>query len=163
MFPLIFFQLNKSAILRKTIDYIRFLQNSNTKLKQENMALKMAARKNTLKDLLQTGGGMVREETLATDFNMDDTPPPSDVSSLSPTHSLPSSPEYQTHVKDESDDEPMSVTRGMLDHSRVALCMFMLMVVSVNPFGFVLNKFGNDGQEYPGSVRKTLAGCCLYI
>lgn len=130
------------------------------------MALKMAARKNTLKDLLQTGG-VVREDTHVADFNIDDTPPPSDVSSLSPTHSLPSSPEYQTHIKDESDDEPMNITRGMLDHSRIALCMFMLMVVSLNPFGFVLNKFGSDGQEYPSSIRKTLAGyklcCCSLI
>lgn len=39
-------QLNKSAILRKAIEYIRFLQQSNQKLKQENLALKMAMQKN---------------------------------------------------------------------------------------------------------------------
>ncbi|NXT60589.1 SRBP1 protein, partial [Chaetops frenatus] len=39
-------KLNKSAILRKAIEYIRFLQQSNQKLKQENLALKMAVQKN---------------------------------------------------------------------------------------------------------------------
>lgn len=43
-----FSQLNKSAVLRKAIDYIRYLQQSNQKLKQENMALKMAAQKNSM-------------------------------------------------------------------------------------------------------------------
>lgn len=40
-------QLNKSAVLRKAIDYIRYLQQTNQKLKQENMALKMSAQKNS--------------------------------------------------------------------------------------------------------------------
>lgn len=35
-------QLNKSAVLRKAIDYIRFLQHSNQKLKQENLTLRSA-------------------------------------------------------------------------------------------------------------------------
>lgn len=41
------FQLNKSAVLRKAIDYIRYLQQANQKLKQENMTLKMANQKNS--------------------------------------------------------------------------------------------------------------------
>lgn len=41
-------QLNKSAVLRKAIDYIRYLQQTNQKLKQENMALKMSAQKNSM-------------------------------------------------------------------------------------------------------------------
>lgn len=40
-------QLNKSAILKKAIDYIRFLRQTNQKLKQENLALKLAAQKNS--------------------------------------------------------------------------------------------------------------------
>lgn len=40
-------QLNKSAVLRKAIDYIRYLQQANQKLKQENMALKMVTQKNS--------------------------------------------------------------------------------------------------------------------
>ena len=34
-------KMNKSLILRKAIDYIRFLQAQNVKLKQENLRLKM--------------------------------------------------------------------------------------------------------------------------
>lgn len=40
-------QLNKSAVLKKAIDYIRYLQQTNQKLKQENIALKMSAQKNS--------------------------------------------------------------------------------------------------------------------
>nr|1AM9_A Chain A, Protein (sterol Regulatory Element Binding Protein 1a) [Homo sapiens]1AM9_B Chain B, Protein (sterol Regulatory Element Binding Protein 1a) [Homo sapiens]1AM9_C Chain C, Protein (sterol Regulatory Element Binding Protein 1a) [Homo sapiens]1AM9_D Chain D, Protein (sterol Regulatory Element Binding Protein 1a) [Homo sapiens] len=45
-------KLNKSAVLRKAIDYIRFLQHSNQKLKQENLSLRTAVHKSkSLKDL----------------------------------------------------------------------------------------------------------------
>ncbi len=37
-------QLNKSAILRKAIEYIKFIQAANQRLKQENMALKMSGK-----------------------------------------------------------------------------------------------------------------------
>ena len=40
-------QLNKSAVLRKAIDYIRFLQHSNRKLKQENLSLRTAVHKSS--------------------------------------------------------------------------------------------------------------------
>ena len=36
----LFHQVNKSAILKKAIDYIRFLQNQNSRLKQENLQLR---------------------------------------------------------------------------------------------------------------------------
>lgn len=111
------------------------------------MALKMAARKNTLKDLLSTGN-ITMDDSHVPDFHTDDTPPPSDVSSMSPVHSLPSSPEYTTQIKEESDDEHMGMSRGMLDHSRIALCMFMFAFISINPFGIILNKFGGTGGEF---------------
>lgn len=78
------FQLNKSAILRKAIDYIKFLQNSNAKLKQENMTLKMASQKQSLQELLKA------------DKDCGEITPPHSSPSLSPPHtdsSLPSSPE----------------------------------------------------------------------
>lgn len=40
-------QLNKSAVLRKAIDYIRFLQQGNQRLKQENLNLRTAAHKSS--------------------------------------------------------------------------------------------------------------------
>jgi sterol regulatory element-binding transcription factor 1 len=89
------FQLNKSAILRKAIDYIRHLQNLNTKLKQENLTLKLAAQK-PLKDLLADPVSKV--EMVKSECSEPITPPHSDESSpsMSPPLSevsLPSSPE----------------------------------------------------------------------
>lgn len=40
-------QMHKSGVLRKAIDYIKYLQQVNHKLRQENMALKMANQKNS--------------------------------------------------------------------------------------------------------------------
>ena len=61
----------------------------NNKLKQENLALKMAARKQSLKELL-----VPNEEMILNDLNGDITPPHSNVGSLSPSseRSTPSSP-----------------------------------------------------------------------
>lgn len=136
-------KLNKSGILRKTIDYIRFLQNSNTKLKQENMMLKMNAKQNTLKDLLATPDTHPSRQ-----YAPENTPPHSDIS-MSPTHSLPSSPEYSTTIKDEMDIEPMEgmISKGLLDHTKLSLCMFMLVIVAFNPFGLALNRFSSYDQH----------------
>ena len=89
------FQLNKSAILRKAIDYIRYLQNSNAKLKQENLTLKLAAQK-PLKELLADPVSKV--EVVKDECPGPITPPHSDDSSpsMSPPlsdASLPPSPE----------------------------------------------------------------------
>lgn len=39
--------MHKSGVLRKAIDYIKYLQQVNHKLRQENLALKMASQKNS--------------------------------------------------------------------------------------------------------------------
>jgi len=36
-------QLNKSGVLRKAIEYIKYLQTTNARLKRENLALKTAS------------------------------------------------------------------------------------------------------------------------
>jgi sterol regulatory element-binding transcription factor 1 len=146
-------KLNKSGILKKTIEYIRFLQNSNTRLKQENMALKMAARQNTLKDLLTTGKNV--------EYVLQDTPPASE-ESLSPARSLPSSPEYSTQIKDESDEESMGMTKGLLDHTRLTICMFMLAVISFNPFGIVLNQFSSSSNLDDTRATRNILSTNLY-
>lgn len=149
-------KLHKSAILRKAIDHIRYLQNSNNKLKQENMYLKnvMTESKHGLKDLLtsQQNASVM-------------TPPRSDESnpSLSPSHSdssMPSSPFGDSGIKDDSDDnssDNVSV-RGMSSHSRLTLCMFMLAVFVVNPFSKMLGGLSagsSEGETYDG--RKILS------
>ena len=44
--------MSKSAILRKAMEYVRYLQQMNQKLLKENMALKMASQKQTVNGLL---------------------------------------------------------------------------------------------------------------
>lgn len=126
-------KLNKSAILRKTIDYIKYLQNQNTRLKQENMTLKLACQKSGVKDLVFDGAY---------------TPPHSDSSSpyQSPRDTdsdSPSSPEYKVEEK------YSKVVMGMGDHSRLALCAFMVGLLAFNPFssflgGFILDSVSNE-------------------
>nr|XP_039332780.1 sterol regulatory element-binding protein 1 isoform X6 [Saimiri boliviensis boliviensis] len=79
-------KLNKSAVLRKAIDYIRFLQHSNQKLKQENLSLRTAVHKSkSLKDLVSACGGGENTEVLMegvkTEVEDTLTPPPSDAGS----------------------------------------------------------------------------------
>lgn len=52
LFSLLTLQLNKSAVLRKAIDYIRFLQQSNQRLKQENLSLRSATHRSSESCLL---------------------------------------------------------------------------------------------------------------
>lgn len=152
-------KLHKSAILRKAIDHIRYLQNQNNKLKQENMYLKNIMTENNkhgLKDLLIT-----QQNASAM------TPPRSDESnpSLSPAHSdssMPSSPFEDSTIKDDSDEGSDIITsvRGMNSHSRLTLCMFMLAVFLVNPLGNMI-KMGNSEQNsysVDGSGRRTILG-----
>ncbi|XP_061568269.1 sterol regulatory element-binding protein 1 [Cololabis saira] len=135
-------KLNKSAVLRKAIDYIRYLQQANQKLKQENVALKMAAQKNkTLKDLVAMevdGPTEVKNEL--------PTPPASDVGSpTSYSHcssdSEPDSPmveDMKPTIGTSDGSEAGGSAGGMLDRSRMALCAFTFLFVSLNPLASLL-------------------------
>ncbi|XP_056257097.1 sterol regulatory element-binding protein 1 [Seriola aureovittata] len=141
-------KLNKSAVLRKAIDYIRYLQQANQKLKQENMAFKMAAQKNkSLKDLVAMevdGQSDVKSEL--------PTPPASDVGSPTPfshcgSDSEPDSPMVEdtkpsVGVLDRS--TAGSSAGGMLDRSRMALCAFTFLFLSVNPLAALLCSSGSS-------------------
>ncbi|XP_051995056.1 sterol regulatory element-binding protein 1-like isoform X2 [Xyrauchen texanus] len=140
-------KLNKSAVLRKAIDHIRYLQQSNQKLKQENMALKMSIQKNkSLKDLV-TMEVEVKPEI--------PTPPASDAGS--PQSSGP----YSHNGSDSEPDSPMEedskpmVDRagGMLDRSRMALCAFTLLFLSFNPLASLLcGGWSSSGESVSGHV-----------
>ncbi|XP_047361469.1 sterol regulatory element-binding protein 1 [Vespa velutina] len=133
-------KLNKSAILRKTIDYIRFLQNSNAKLKAENMSLKLATQRPNIRDLLACG---------------ELTPPRSDSSepSLSPAPA-PLSPASPSSVKEEPDvlqnlhTTSKQETGGMRDHTRLTLCGIMFMFLIFNPLGAVMNNVEKFNYKY---------------
>lgn len=140
-------KLHKSAILRKAIDHIRYLQSQNNKLKQENMYLKniMTESKHGLKDLLtsQQNASVM-------------TPPRSDESnpSESPSHSdssNPSSPFCDSGMKDDSDDSCDNTSvRGMSSHSRLTLCMFMFAIFIINPFSKLLKASSPDMETNDG-------------
>ncbi|XP_017021199.1 sterol regulatory element-binding protein 1 [Drosophila kikkawai] len=161
-------KLNKSAVLRKSIDKIRDLQRQTHELKAELQLLQrqlMARDGSKVKDLLQLGSRPGRNSkkrresslTSATDAGL--TPPRSDVSdpSLSPLHSdisLPPSPyggstascSSGSSSKDELLVVPSSM-RGMATHSRLGLCMFMFAILAVNPFKTFLQRgpFAGNG------------------
>ncbi|XP_018094813.1 sterol regulatory element-binding protein 1 isoform X2 [Xenopus laevis] len=160
-------KLNKSSVLKKAIDYIRFLQQNNIKLKQENMMLKMAAQKNnTLKDLV---AGTVVMEGVKAEMMEVLTPPPSDAGS--PSHSgspfsqcssdsepdSPLSEDAKVKVKQEV---PSPRSAGMLDRSRMALCAFVFLCLSFNPLSLLMGSSKNydtlDGESYHGAGRSML-------
>uniref|UniRef100_A0AAZ3S6A2 Sterol regulatory element-binding protein 1 n=1 Tax=Oncorhynchus tshawytscha TaxID=74940 RepID=A0AAZ3S6A2_ONCTS len=157
-------KLNKSAILKKAIDYIRYLQQSNQKLKKENMALKMSAQKNkSLKDLVA-----MEVDGPQTDVKSElPTPPPSDVGSpTSYSHcgsdSEPDSPMGEdskpaVNLMETSSSTPGSA--GMLDRSRMALCTFTFLFLSLNPLAAMLcggmgsSTTANNQAVHPGTGR----------
>ncbi|EGV98955.1 Sterol regulatory element-binding protein 1 [Cricetulus griseus] len=115
-------KLNKSAVLRKAIDYIRFLQHSNQKLKQENLALRNAAHKSkSLKDLVSAcgsaGGTDVAMEGVKPEVVDTLTPPPSDAGL--PSQSSPLSLGSRGSSSGGSDSEPDS---PVFEDSQVGLC-----------------------------------------
>ncbi|XP_067390269.1 sterol regulatory element-binding protein 1 [Emydura macquarii macquarii] len=159
-------KLNKSAILRKAIDYICFLRQNNQKLKQENQALRTASQKNkSLKDLVATCGGkpdVPMEESKPEMMDML-TPPPSDVGS--PSHSSPlslsgggssgsdsepDSPLFE-ETKEKKEQQLLSAgSLGMLDRSRMALCAFVFLCLSFNPLASLLRGAGPEGAIESG-------------
>ncbi|XP_043462078.1 sterol regulatory element-binding protein 1 [Leptopilina heterotoma] len=133
-------KLNKSAILRKTIDYIRFLQNSNLKLKNENMALRMSVQRQNVSDIISCG---------------ELTPPRSETSEppLSPTSGPPSplSTKDEINPPHNSNIPTVSVSQGIPDHTRVTLCVVLFAFLIFNPFGIVVNKMARMDYNYYSS------------
>ncbi|XP_016000714.1 sterol regulatory element-binding protein 1 isoform X1 [Rousettus aegyptiacus] len=168
-------KLNKSAVLRKAIDYIHFLQQSNQKLKQENLSLRTAAHKNkSLKDLVSAcgSGGNSGVPMEGTNPEVVDTlsPPPSDAGSPSQSSPLslgsrssgsggsgsdsePDSPVFKdSQVKPEQ--LPSSHGRGMLDRSRLALCTLIFFCLSCNPLASLLGSWGLPSPSDTTSIHQ---------
>ncbi|XP_028934706.1 sterol regulatory element-binding protein 2 [Ornithorhynchus anatinus] len=161
-------KMHKSGVLRKAIDYIKYLQQVNHKLRQENMVLKLANQKNKLLkgiDLSSLVDGDV-------DVKMDDfkqnvllmSPPASDSGSqagFSPysIDSEPGSPLLDdAKVKDEPDSPPVAL--GMVDRSRILLCALTFLCLSFNPLTSLLEwgrAHGSGKRAYSGSGRSILS------
>ncbi|XP_073090804.1 sterol regulatory element-binding protein 1 isoform X4 [Manis javanica] len=160
-------QLNKSAVLRKAIDYIRFLQLSNQKLKQENLSLRTAAHESkSLKELVSAcgNGGNTDVPMGSTKPEVVDTlsPPPSDAGSPSQSSPLSLGGRSGGSGSDSEPDSPVFEdsqvkltsphSRGMLDRSRLALCTLVFLCLSCNPLASLLGSWGAPGPSGATSI-----------
>uniref|UniRef100_A0ABI7ZF51 Sterol regulatory element-binding protein 2 n=1 Tax=Felis catus TaxID=9685 RepID=A0ABI7ZF51_FELCA len=161
-------KMHKSGVLRKAIDYIKYLQQVNHKLRQENMVLKLANQKNKLLKGIDLGSLVDNDvELKIDDFNQNVllmSPPASDSGSqagFSPysIDSEPGSPLLDdAKVKDEPDSPPVAL--GMVDRSRILLCVLTFLCLSFNPLTALLRWRGapsSDQHPYSGSGRSILS------
>uniref|UniRef100_A0A667X2H9 Sterol regulatory element-binding protein 2 n=1 Tax=Myripristis murdjan TaxID=586833 RepID=A0A667X2H9_9TELE len=135
-------KMHKSGVLRKAIDYIKYLQQVNHKLRQENLALKMANQKN--KPVILSEDVELKQEVVMM------SPPASDSGSGSPHQfspycidSEPGSPLLDHDQVKSEPDSPSSV--GVMDRSRLLLCALTFLCLSLNPLPSLL------GSEASGS------------
>lgn len=164
-------KLNKSAILKKSVEKIKDLHKENHDLKSENKRLKKElislrggpAPMVTLEQLLIDGCGKKKTKEIyhshASPAMSEDTPmtpPRSDESnpSSSPPYSDCSMPPSPFSGRDET----ISSVRGMTPHSRLALCVFMFAVLAINPFShFATSSSGSFGNTFDASPsRRTI-------
>ncbi|XP_030649907.1 sterol regulatory element-binding protein 2 [Chanos chanos] len=138
-------KMHKSGVLRKAIDYIKYLQQVNHKLRQENLALKMANQKNKSSICLPDDVEMKPEVAIIS-------PPPSDSGSNSPPQfspfgvdSEPGSPLLDHEQLKSEPDSPTNV--GVMDRSRLLLCALTFFCLSLNPLPSLL---GSDVRTGPG-------------
>uniref|UniRef100_A0A8D3E3Q3 Sterol regulatory element-binding protein 2 n=1 Tax=Scophthalmus maximus TaxID=52904 RepID=A0A8D3E3Q3_SCOMX len=122
-------KIHKSGVLRKAIDYIKYLQQTNHKLRQENLALKMANQKNSK---------CLKQEIVMM------SPPASDSGSGSPhqfspycVDSEPGSPLLDHEQVKSEPDSPSTV--GVMDRSRLLLCALTFFCLSLNPLPSLLD------------------------
>ncbi|XP_032392504.1 sterol regulatory element-binding protein 2 isoform X1 [Etheostoma spectabile] len=137
-------KMHKSGVLRKAIDYIKYLQQVNHKLRQENMALKMGNQKN--KTAILSEDVELKEEIVMM------SPPASDSGSGSPQQfspycvdSEPGSPLMDHDQMKSEPDSPSSV--GVMDGSRLLLCVLTFFCLSLNPLPSLL---GSEASVSPG-------------
>nr|CAB3266559.1 SREBP sterol-regulatory element binding protein [Phallusia mammillata] len=158
-------KLNKAAVLKKAIDYIKFLSNVNRRLKAENRLLK--------KHYLESNDKLSIRDLVKSDINLlddDNCDLPFPSSMQTPPHSDPDSPglplmsEFDSQASQSIDElltgnevqqrnerntmsTTSTTTAGLLDRSRAALCVFMFTCLILNPTNSLLRAFApNSGQ-----------------
>lgn len=127
-------KLNKSAVLRKAIEFIHHLQSTNNKLKQENLALKLA---------LSENGKTKIPLSIPINDSPRITPSLSDCSSsaLSPDQSGLGSP-----------SEPGSPIVWASDGSRMLLCVFVIGILAFNPFACLLDNSSSSKDSHSSTA-----------
>lgn len=106
--------MNKSGILKKSIDKIRSLEVENIELRLENQRLRQMLDAHTMPEIFEAP--------------------------LSPPISDSSSPRPQAIKSQsiESDQKILFIQRGVSPHAKFALCMFMFSIISLNSFGSLI-------------------------
>ncbi|XP_041673313.1 sterol regulatory element-binding protein 2 isoform X2 [Cheilinus undulatus] len=148
-------KMHKSGVLRKAIDYIKYLQQVNHKLRQENLALKMANQKN--KPVILSEDVELKQEIVMM------SPPASDSGSGSPPQfspycvdSEPGSPLLDHEPLKSEPDSPSSV--GVMDGSRLLLCALTFFCLSLNPLPSLLDSedSGSSGLSAGHGASRSL-------
>lgn len=138
-------KLNKSAVLRKAIDYIRFLQNQNIKLKQENLQLRNGIMPTTNASQKVMARNVPSPSSESVDSN----------DSSAESHGLPDSPL--------SIESEKGMPKVMMDKSRMILCSLMFGVLILNPFGSMIDTSGpQEDFSAAGNSRTILEDKASY-
>ncbi|UJR23410.1 hypothetical protein I4U23_026417 [Adineta vaga] len=145
-------KVQKSGVLRRTIEYIRQLQSTNRRLEEENNTLKIILKRLNLTNVdISTNNQINSSERNPLVKNP--TTPPSSHSDASES-SLNSSDEAYSPIPKRQ--KRTTSKQGMVNGSRLVLCCFMLCVLITNPFNYLLNLIhasdSNDPTEMQSSV-----------
>lgn len=130
-------KMNKSGILKKSIEKIRSLEVENTELKMENRRLREMLSAQAINDSMPMLS-----------------PPTSNTASPAPDSPMNGDSAHET------DQKIIFIQRGISPHSKFALCVFMFAVVALNGFGIVLNDRESNDFNYneydAGAARRTI-------
>lgn len=143
-------KMNKSGILKRAIDRIRYLESENGDLRRENVALR---------DMLNGSVGMsLSSEGETSPLHS----PPHSL--LSSTPGSPSSVDSSGSGRSlESEQRIVFIQHGISPHNKFALCIFMFAVVVMNNFGgFLLNEQNHDLFESSATApRRTILSAII--
>ncbi|CAF4026721.1 unnamed protein product [Rotaria sordida] len=140
--------IQKSGILRRTIEYIRQLQSTNRQLEEENSTLK-----NILKQLNLTSTDLPSNNNVQSSHRNSSTKKP-----LS-TFSTDSNDEIHNPVTKRK--KQTNSKRGMVDGSRLILCCFMLCVFIINPFNYLLDHIHSSNNDDTMEIQSILSSRTL--
>ncbi|CAF0850328.1 unnamed protein product [Rotaria sp. Silwood1] len=152
-------KVQKSGVLRRTVEYIRQLQSANRRLEEENTTLKTILKRLNLTNVDFPNNNNVSSSDRNT-LVKNPTTPPSSLSDSSES-TLGSSDEAYSPVPKRQ--KRTTSKQGMVNGTRLVLCCFMLCVLITNPFNYLLNLIHssdyNDATEIKSIVSsRTLQG-----
>lgn len=147
-------KMNKSGILKKSIDKIRSLEEDNVELKMENQRLRHMLNLQTIPDAF--------DSPLSPPISDSSSPRPQSIEQLQMNLNR-GVPSIQAKSQaNESDQQILFIQRGVSPHTKFALCIFMFAVISLNSFGSLITLNGrsnvhwNNDEINAGSARRTI-------